>query len=147
LRTVPEGFHPAGGGHNDITTDPAVWQAFFARVQAAYAAFAAAPLPVWGLHGAPAPLAVSAPPAAPAGWKPSGTVRKEDGEIAAPAVAGSILWVQQRLVALGVNSMLACDGLDGPQTEAAVMIFQRAHGLSLIDGIAGKQTIAALLAA
>ncbi len=135
-----------GGGHDDITTDPAVWQAFFARVQGAYAEFAAGPLPAWGLHGTPAPLAVSPPPPAPAGWRPSATVRKEPGEISAPAVIGSILWVQQRIVTLGVNSMLPIDGLDGPQTEAAVMTFQRAHGLT-VDGIAGKQTIAALLVA
>jgi len=135
-----------GGGHDDITTDPAVWQAFFARVQAAYAEFGAEPLPAWGLHGAPSPLAVSPPPAAPAGWKPSGTVRKEDGEIAAPPRVGSILWAQERLVTLGVNSMLKCDGLNGKQTETAVMTFQRAHGLS-VDGVVGKQTIVALQAA
>jgi N-acetyl-anhydromuramyl-L-alanine amidase AmpD len=136
----------AGGGHDDITTDPAVWQAFLARVQAAYAAFAAEPLPAWGLHGAPSPLAVSPPPAVPSGWKPSGTVRKEPGEIAAAPIVGSILWVQQRLVALGVNSMLVCDGLNGDETKAAVTAFQREHGLS-VDGIAGRQTIAALQAA
>jgi hypothetical protein len=138
----------AGGGHQDFTTDPAVWASFFARVQGAYAELGAAPLPAWALHGAPAPGAVTPPPAAPpAGqWTPPTHVLKEPNEAASPPVVGSTLWVQQRLALLGVNSMLACDGLNGPQTQAAVAKFQGAHGL-FVDGIAGPATIAALLAA
>ncbi|MFQ5880754.1 MAG: D-Ala-D-Ala carboxypeptidase family metallohydrolase [Dehalococcoidia bacterium] len=35
------------------------------------------------------------------------------------------------------------DGINGPQTKAAVMRFQRAYGLT-VDGIVGPQTLAAL---
>jgi peptidoglycan hydrolase-like protein with peptidoglycan-binding domain len=56
------------------------------------------------------------------------------------------LWAQQKLATLGVNSKLACDGLNGPSTQAAVAKFQSAHGL-FVDGIAGPKTIAALQAA
>jgi peptidoglycan hydrolase-like protein with peptidoglycan-binding domain len=35
------------------------------------------------------------------------------------------------------------DGIFGPLTEAGVRAFQEAHGL-LVDGIVGRQTLAAL---
>ncbi len=80
---------PSGGGHSDITTDPAVWAAFQARVEAAYAAWGDGPYPAWGLHGAPAPHAVSPAPIAPAGWSPSGTTRKEPADVAIAPMPGA----------------------------------------------------------
>ncbi len=136
----------AGGNHDDITTDPAVWQAFAARVRAAYTAFDPATLPDWALHGLPAPLSIVTPPSAPARWTPPAHTLKEPGVLVEAPIVGSMVWVQEKLVQLGVNSMLTVDGLNGPQTEAAIATFQRTRGL-YIDGIAGRQTIAALLAA
>ena len=60
-----------------------------------------------------------------------------------PAV-GSLEWVQMRLNALGyANPPLTVDGLDGPDTQAAVRNFQTAKNL-IVDGIAGPLTVAAL---
>jgi hypothetical protein len=119
---------PAGGGHFDITTDRNVWLSFAARVTAAYDAFALAPLPDWALHGEPSPTTVSLPPAAPAGWTPSGSVRKEPFDITRETV-GSISDIQKRLRKAGANPTLGIDGLDGPATEAALETFARAVGL------------------
>ncbi len=141
---------PAGGGHFDITTDRAVWLAFAARVEAAYAAFGAGPPPPFALDGLPPLAAIAPPPAAPIGWSPSGTIRKEAADLPGDPPAGSILWAQEKLVALKIPLALApgfaCDGLNGPMTEAAVAAFQGAHGLT-VDGVAGPQTLAALEAA
>jgi hypothetical protein len=93
---------PAGGGHFDITTDRAVWLAFAARVEAAYAAFGAAPLPDWALDGLPPLAAIAAPPPVPSRWSPSGSTRKEPGELPGDPPAGSILRVQEKLVALKI---------------------------------------------
>jgi hypothetical protein len=141
---------PAGGGHFDITTDRNVWLAFAARVEAAYVAFSAALLPDWALDDLPPLHAVSVPPAAPIGWTPSGTIRKESGELPGAPPLGSILWTQEKLVALKIPVALSpefrCDGLNGPQTHLAIVAFQSAHGL-YIDGVAGPKTLAALEAA
>jgi len=51
----------------------------------------------------------------------------------------SIRQVQERLNALGANPRLATDGVFGPLTEAAVIAFQRANGLTP-DGIVGVIT-------
>ena len=56
------------------------------------------------------------------------------------------LWIQQTLNALGETPPIADDGSYGKQTKRAVMAFQQAHGLE-VDGFAGPQTIAALIAA
>lgn len=119
----------AGGGHHDVTSDPAVWAQFEAMVQAAYAQ----PQPAsWSSIGAPA-----APPAAPAIYTPSATARHD-------LAPGSLEWVQMRLNALGVaKPALTVDGLMGSNTERAVAAFQQAKGL-FVDGDPGAQTIAAL---
>jgi len=51
----------------------------------------------------------------------------------------SISQVQERLNELGANPRLATDGIFGPLTEAAVVAFQRANGLTA-DGIVGPIT-------
>ena len=53
------------------------------------------------------------------------------------------LGVQARLNNLGYDCG-PVDGIDGPQTQAAVMAFQKNHNLE-VDGIAGPQTQAALM--
>jgi hypothetical protein len=144
---------PAGGDHFDITTDRNVWLAFAARVEMAYAAFVAGPLPDWALDGLPPLTAISAPPAAPAGWSPSGTIRKLPDDLPGDPPPGSILWVQERLVALKIPFALApgflCDGRNGPITKAAVAAFQKRAGFAVadVDGLIGPKTTAALDAA
>ena len=141
---------PAGGGHFDITTDRNVWLAFVARVEAAYSAFGAAPLPDWALDGLPPLHAVSAPPAAPVGWTPSGSIRKGLDDLPGAPPVGSILWTQEKLVALKIPVALSlefrCDGLNGPMTKAAVAAFQKRAGLN-VDGLIGAKTLAALKSA
>jgi hypothetical protein len=133
-----------GGGHTDITTDPAVWQAFAARVREAYAAFAAGPLPAWGLHGAAAPSATTPPPDPPAGWAPSGAARRDEDAPLAPGArspypAGSIADIQWRLNTAGATPQVRVDGLCGDETRQAIAKFQRARGL-LADGLVGRAT-------
>ncbi len=143
----------AGGGHFDITIDRGVWLAFAARVGAAYAAFGAGPLPPFALDGLPPLAAVGAPPAAPAGWIPSGTIRNEPGDLPGDPPPGSILWVQEKLVALKIPLALApgfaCDGLNGPLTKVAIAAFQKQAGFvgANVDGLTGPKTLAALEAA
>ena len=55
--------------------------------------------------------------------------------------SADVLIVQQRLVQLGYE--VGIDGVYGPQTEAAVMQFQRDHKL-WVDGIVGPVTTKAL---
>ena len=55
----------------------------------------------------------------------------------------SIAQVQERLNELGANPRLATDGNFGPLTEAAVIAFQRANGLTA-DGVVGPNTWNAL---
>ncbi len=120
-----------GGGHHDITLDPAVRAQFDALVQSAYAQ----DMPASWIAGGAAPA-----PAAPAGWKPCGSVRHD-------LSAGSLEWVQAKLNALGLPAAtLVVDGMDGPATRAAVEAFQRRAGLD-VDGDAGPKTVAALEAA
>jgi hypothetical protein len=133
----------AGGGHTDPTTDPAVWAGYVARVQAAYAALGDGPLPPWGLSSHPPALAASAPPAVPAGWAPSGTVRKEAADVAGARPIGSLTWAQDQLNAIGTSPQLTIDGVYGPLTASAVAKFQAACGLP-VDAILGSHTIAAL---
>ena len=120
----------AGGGHHDVTSDPATIAAFGAMIAAAYDE----PMPAsWGSTS----IAPSPAPAAPAAWKPSGTVRHD-------LPPRSIEWVQAALNALDTLPIpLIVDGLEGPATEHAVSVFQGRAGL-FVDGIAGVNTIAAL---
>ena len=78
-----------------------------------------------------------APTRAPAGItiNTSTTLRQGD-------VSNSVKTMQQKLISLGYLSGTA-DGNFGPKTYRAVVSFQRANALDP-DGIAGKQTLAAL---
>ena len=53
-----------------------------------------------------------------------------------------VWWVQHRLDSNQIPTG-PIDGKVGPETRAAVRAFQRTHGLA-VDGVAGKQTCAAL---
>ena len=53
--------------------------------------------------------------------------------------------LQKRLNALGFKPALKVDGIFGPKTRAAVVAFQKAHGLKP-DGLVGPKTTAALRA-
>jgi hypothetical protein len=140
----------AGGNHDDPTAiGSAAWAHLVQLIQAAYAELGDGELPVWALHGLPAPMAISPPPALAEGETATshgGQAGAEAGEAAHPAPVGSTLWAQERLVQLGVNSTLECDGLAGPQTRAAVAKFQSGRGL-YVDGVIGAKAIAALEAA
>jgi hypothetical protein len=59
-----------------------------------------------------------------------------------PAVPG-LLDAQRRLVSLGFLLPADADGQDGPQTQTAVLAFQKWEGLSR-DGVLGPQTLARL---
>jgi peptidoglycan hydrolase-like protein with peptidoglycan-binding domain len=48
------------------------------------------------------------------------------------------------VAALQTRLGVSADGKFGPQTDAAVRIYQRQHGLT-VDGIVGRQTWASLL--
>lgn len=62
---------------------------------------------------------------------------------AAPSPARSVSALQSALNRLGADPRLAVDGKPGPATEAAVIDFQQAHGLT-VDGKAGPQTWTAI---
>jgi L,D-transpeptidase catalytic domain/Putative peptidoglycan binding domain len=61
------------------------------------------------------------------------------------AVAG-LLQAQQKLAALGFLLSADVDGVNGAQTQTAVLAFQKWEGLSR-DGVLGPQTLAALATA
>jgi lysozyme family protein len=85
-------------------------------------------LPRMGAHEV-VPTSAAAPPAAPA------------------EPVHDTAWLQASLnKALTLDHPLTVDGNFGRLTRAAVMEFQKAHGLS-VDGVAGPRTIAALAAA
>jgi peptidoglycan hydrolase-like protein with peptidoglycan-binding domain len=119
----------AGGGHKDPTTDQGVWDAFVARVAAAYVA----PQPdVWRPDIAPAPV-----PAAPPGFIPSPDPRHDFHP-------PSLEWVQAALNRLGIPHVpLIVDGIEGRATRSAIVDFQE-RARVFIDGEAGKDTCAAL---
>lgn len=66
----------AGGGHSDPTTNVAVWQGYVQRIEAAYQALASTFGP-WAIIDA-TPTEIVPPPAAPAGFTPSGTERSDE---------------------------------------------------------------------
>lgn len=118
----------AGGGHHDITHDPAVWSAFVKMVEAAYGQ----ETPASWIAGGSAPA-----PAAPAGFTPHGTIRHDHEP-------PSLEWVQASLNALGYSTVpMPVDGLDGAATQRAVGAFQARAGLE-DDGIVGPLTVAAI---
>jgi peptidoglycan hydrolase-like protein with peptidoglycan-binding domain len=59
---------------------------------------------------------------------------------------GDVRAVQQRLLDLGYWQVGVVDGVFGPQTEAAVRLFQEENGLA-VDGVVGPQTRARLSSA
>jgi len=65
----------------------------------------------------------------------------EDAEILYGDAMVDTKWIQQTLNKLGVKCRV--DGKYGPETEAAVMIYQQARGLK-VDGYAGLATVAAM---
>ena len=91
----------------------------------------------------PAPEALPEPDAAPV---VAPEVEREDPApevVDAPVEpAVDLVAVQQQLRDLRLL-VGAADGVEGPQTRAAVMAFQRVHGLQ-VDGIVGPQTLGAL---
>ena len=104
------------------------------------------PLPDWALDGLP-PLQRRRAPRRPrrsAGRRPARSASRRGERHGAPP-AGSILWVQEKLVALKIPlpAGFVCDGLNGPLTEIAVAAFQGQRALN-VDGVAGPKTLAAL---
>jgi hypothetical protein len=153
---VGEGFcshhdlGPVGGGHEDpCAVGSSEWTRFIGLVEAAYAAFGDAPLPDWALHGLPAPSIVTLPPAAAAGeTSHAGAPGVEPDNAARYAFVtqfptASVADIQRRLNQAGASPALAVDGLGGAMTRAAIMDFQRLHGLA-VDGEVGPLTWAAL---
>jgi peptidoglycan hydrolase-like protein with peptidoglycan-binding domain len=70
------------------------------------------------------------------------TATVDDGLLQQGDEGDAVASLQQRLVTLGYYQG-SVDGVFGPQTEAALIEFQRSQGLNA-DGIAGSQTLAAL---
>ncbi len=118
----------AGGGHHDITSDPAIWGAFVAKVEMLHAE----PMPdVWR------PTFAEAAPTMPDQSAPRFNPRYD-------FEPPSLEWVQAVLNRLGIpHTPLTVDGIEGVKTRAAIVDFQeRAH--LFIDGEAGPKTCAAL---
>ena len=142
----------AGGGHVDICgVDDPTWVKFETYVASAYADLGAAPLPAWGLHGAPAPHSVVLPPNVPVEPSHGGAARNEPGDVVAHPTAstyphGSAADLQWRLNKAGASPALVVDGVAGNATRNAIAAFQGKHGL-FIDGMIGPLTWAALDAA
>jgi hypothetical protein len=124
----------AGGGHHDITHDPAVWAAFVRMVGEEYPAASADGQGTTNLPASP-------PISPPASWVSPSAAPRHD------LVEGSLAWVQARLNALGfAHPSLVVDGMDGPNTEHAVISFQIGKKLT-VDGVVGPETLKALEAA
>lgn len=141
----------AGGGHVDICgVNDATWQKFEGYVKAQFDVLSAAPLPVWALHGAPAPHEVSMPPAVPPEPSHGGAPRIGTPDTAAHDTVsgfptGSLADAQWRLNKAGASPAIPVDGLNGQATRGAITTFQASHGL-FVDGLLGPKTWAALAA-
>ena len=61
----------------------------------------------------------------------------------ATAPVGSLAWIQAALNKAGASPQITVDGDYGPETSAAVRLFQATHHLSA-DGVPGPMTISAL---
>jgi hypothetical protein len=83
----------------------------------------------------PSPTPTPTPPSAP-------IVLPEGVRLSAGSEGDDVVTVQQALAQLGYEVGEA-DGIYGPTTEAAVIAFQGAQGLTA-DGIVGAETLAAL---
>jgi hypothetical protein len=93
---------------------------------------------------APAPEPDPTPEPSPApdpDPEPGSASEPDEPEAPAPAPV-DLVAVQQRLKELGYL-LGAADGVEGQQTVAAIMAFQRVNGLA-VDGVVGPQTLAAL---
>ena len=139
-----------GGGHNDpCAVGSTDWTRFIGLVEAAYAAFGDDPLPDWALHGLPTPAAISLPAAAPIdATSHHGAPGNAPGEASNHGTpsgwpVGSVGDVQWRLNETRMFKQLAVDGRAGPETRAAIEMFQNVHNLT-VDGVLGPLTWAAL---
>ena len=139
----------AGGGHVDICgVGDATWVKMMALIQAAYADFAAGPLPAFALHGLPNPALAELPPIALPEPSHGGAARNEDGDKIPHATSsgfphGSVADLQWRLNKAGALPALVVDGFAGVLTRTAIRKFQHDHQLD-VDGLAGAMTWAAL---
>lgn len=144
----------SGGGHVDICgVGDATWRKFMSFVEQEYDTFDEEPIPVWALHGAPAPHQVELAPNVPPEPSHGGASREgppdpwEDGhDTASLFPRGSAADIQWRLNKAGAQPPLDVDGQAGKLTRNALAAFQGAHRLH-IDGIIGPKTWAALEAA
>ncbi len=87
--------------------------------------------------------APAAPAATPTAAPPSDALTRTLTLQDPPLAGEDVRAVQQRLLDLGYRLVGDTDGLYGPQTEAAVQIFQALNGLE-VDGVLGPQTWARL---
>lgn len=118
----------AGGGHDDPTTDAAVWRRFCDLVKSEYAR---GDLPtIWEAGGNATTCSLTAHASHPTA---------SSAALDLTSVAG----VQTALNKLGASPALVVDGHRGPSTIAAIRRFQINAAL-IADGIAGALTLAAI---
>lgn len=100
-----------GGGHKDPTTDKEVWEAFVARVEAAYSQ---EPPASWVTGALQLPK--------PADYVPTTDIRHG-------LQPGTVEWAQAELNARGATPRLLVDNVLGEKTTGALLAFQKANAL------------------
>ena len=142
-----------GGGHVDCTdVGSPTWMTFMGYVKEEFDEFGKGPLPVWALHGLPAPHSVELPPNVPPEPSHGGAARNDPttGFVPHPTASGyphgSAADLQWRLNKTGATPPLIVDGFAGDKTRAALVAFQTSHNLTP-DGVIGPLTWSALDAA
>lgn len=139
----------AGGGHVDCSAIGSdTWLKLVAYTKEAFDAFGDDPLPPFALHGAPGPHQVELPPAVAPEASHGGAPRAQPNDTHEHATASSyprhsLAAMQFDLNAVGVSPRIEVDGLWGDETRAALVAFQRSHGLAP-DGQIGPLTWAAI---
>ncbi len=104
-----------------------------------------APVPAAAVPAAPAAAAATTP--APRAAKATKPTHAQAATKAKPAAAEHTQRIERLQTALNANgAKLKVDGKMGPKTHAALVAFQKAHGLKA-NGHLDKETIAALKAA